>query len=135
MSIRVWIVFACYSLFTGVFVATNKSLLISSLVTYLQTLVLMIYIVDVSFQEKSNKYFIKVYAIYSTLYMIIMLTMGIEGPGKRLYLSNSSNPNSDALTLVLGVFCLLLLVNHKKLRYLFSGLILPGMKIYTIVLT
>lgn len=137
MPTRVWIFFAFYSLFVGFFVAVNPSILVSSLMTYVQTLFLMIYIVDISVQEKSNLFFIKTQAVYSTIYMILMLTIGTEEFSRgRLSLSSGSNPNSDGLTLVLGIFCiLLLLVESKKVTTLCFSFLIIVLKIYTIILT
>lgn len=136
LPVEVWIAFAFYSLLTGFFVAENKALLVTSLLTYSQTLILMIYVIDVSVYEKTNKFFIKVYAVFSTVYMILMLNIGTYAfASNRLSLSAGSNPNSDGMILLLGVFCILLLINQKKLMTFYFSLIIVGFKIYTIILT
>ena len=46
--------------------------------------------------------------------MITMLLWGYDGPGGRLQLSATSNPNGDGLTLLFGIFCILTLINPKN---------------------
>lgn len=131
----IWIVFACYTLLTGLLVSTDIMHLVTSWTTYVQTLAMMFYIINVSELEKSNDFFIKSFFIYSLIYMLTMLFWGYTGRGGRLQLSATSNPNGDGLTLFAGVFCTLYLINKDKpiITMLQFGLV--GMLVYTIILT
>ena len=133
--IFIWVFFSFYLLLSGIFVAHNKIHLVNSLITYIQILAMMIYIINISLIEGNNDFFLKTYCIYSIIYMITMLLWGYDGPGGRLQLSATSNPNSDGLTLLFGIFCILTLINPKKLKRLIGLLGIVGLFIYTIILT
>src|SRR5690554_2249836 len=133
--ISIWLFFSYYALLSGLFVASDKSHLINSLFTYIQILVMVFYIVNISIMEKDNKFFIKSYFIYSVIYMFTMLFWGVGAKGGRLALSENSDPNGDALTLLYGVFCLLTLLDTKKLYQILFSLGLIGLFSYTIILT
>lgn len=130
-----WIIFAFYILFAGFLVASDKTHLINSWLTYVQTLALIFYIVNVSKLEKSNDFFIKSYFVFSIIYMITMLFWGYDGSGGRLYLTQSSNPNGDGLTLLSGVFCTLILLDRTKLVKTLLSFSIVGLFVYTIILT
>jgi O-antigen ligase len=131
----IWLLFSFYILISGFFVADSKSLLINSWSTYVQILAMVFYIINVSAIENDNKFFLKTYLIYSLVYMTTMLVWGYEGRQGRLYLSASSNPNGDAITLFLGIFCILLLLDTEKTINLVLSLSLVGLLGYTIILT
>lgn len=133
--VTIWLIFSFYVLLSGFFVAFDKILLIDSLLTYIQTLAVVVYLINVSAIEKNNKFFIKTYLIYSIVYMVTMLFWGIERRGGRLHLSTTSNPNGDALTLLAGVFCALYLFNSKKISKFIMTFGLVGVYVYTIVMT
>lgn len=132
--ISIWLIFLFYCLLSGLFVAYDKSHLVSSLLTYFQTIAMMVYIINVSAIEEGNRFFLKTYLIYSIVYMCTMLFWGIESKG-RLALSASSNPNGDGMTLLLGVFCLLYFMDTKKLSRLIITFGLIALFTYTITLT
>ena len=133
--IFIWLFFSYYALLSGLFVALDKGLLIDSLSTYIQILLIVFYIVNISVIEKDNKFFIKAYFIYSVIYMCTMLFWGVAVKGGRLALSENSNPNNDGLTLFYGVFCFLMLLDTKKINRLLLSLGLIGLFSYTIILT
>lgn len=131
----IWIIFALYVLFAGLLVASDKGHLVSSWLTYVQTLAMIFYIINVSKIEGNNNFFIKSYLIFSLIYMLTMLFWGYDAPGGRLYLSASSNPNGDGLTLLAGVFCTLILIEGNSLKRILPSLGLVGLFAYTIILT
>lgn len=133
--ISIWLLFSFYVMLSGFFVAFNKVHLLDSLFKFVQILAMMIYIINISIIEKSNEFFIKTYLLYSIVYMFTMLLWGFNGPGGRLYLSASSNPNSDGLILLFGVFCVLMLFDMRKSNRFILSLGLLGLFTYTIILT
>jgi O-antigen ligase len=133
--ITIWLVFGFYSLLSGVFVAFNTVHLANSIFTYFQILAMLIYIVNISIIEKDNSFFLKSYLMFSLIYMFTMLFFGYNGPGNRLYLSEISNPNGDGIILIYGVFCLLMLIDTKKLKRFMLSLILLVFYSYTIIQT
>lgn len=132
--IFIWIIFLFYCLLAGLLIAYDKNHLVKSLLTYFQIIAMMVYIINVSAIEGENKFFLRVYLIYSIIYMCTMLIWGVERSG-RLALSINSNPNGDGMTLLLGVFCVLFLMNTKKLNRVVLSLGLVALFAYTIILT
>ena len=131
----IWLVFACYAFLSGLFVATDKVYLMDSLFTYIQTLAMVIYIINISKIDKNNNFFIKSYLLFSIVYMFAMLFYGYRDPIGRVFLSPTSNPNNDGITLLFGIFCLLLLFDTKKIWKLIGTLLLLSLFLYTIILT
>lgn len=129
------IVFLFYALLTGLFVASDKGYLLNSLFTFSHKIILMIYIINISMIENSNKFFIKTWVLYSIVYAITMLFWGYENIGGRLLLSINSNPNTDALMLLMGVFCCFALLKYNKLNQMLLSLGLIAIFSYTILLT
>lgn len=129
------IIFLIYALLTGLFVAIDKGYLFSSIFTFSHKVILMIYIINISMIEKSNRFFLKVWLIYSIIYSLTMLFFGYENIGGRLLLSINSNPNTDALMLLMGVFCCIALLKHNKLNQMLLSIALIGILSYTIFLT
>jgi len=67
--------------------------------------------------------------------MFAMLFYGYRDPIGRVFLSPTSNPNNDGITLLFGIFCLLLLFDTKKIWKLIGTLLLLSLFLYTIILT
>ena len=65
--------FTVYAFSTGYFVATNKILLINSIITYIQTIVMMIFIINLSKYEESNKFFVNSYATLAIIYALTLI--------------------------------------------------------------
>ncbi len=133
--VLIWLFFVFYLLLSGVFIAYDKRHLLDSIFTYVQTLAMVVYIINVSIIDGDNHFFVKSYIFYSIVYMFTMLFFGVEGRGGRLQLSATSNPNGDGLTLLFGIFCILLLFNTKKITRLIILLGLVSLFVYTIILT
>ncbi|MEF3309008.1 O-antigen ligase family protein [Paenibacillus sp. GYB004] len=130
----IWLIFLFYIFITGYFVAFNKSLLITSALTYFQTLIMMIYILDVAKNEGSSSFFVKSFALLSIFYSITLLFWGYKMDG-RVMLSPSSNANSDGTVLQYGIFCLLVLMDLRKPYKFIISYAAIGMLLYAIVLT
>jgi O-antigen ligase len=133
--VYIWLIFVLYVLISGFFITKYTNHLINSIFTYVQTLALIIYIINISANEKDNKFFLKSYAVYSMTLMVTMLFWGHTGVDGRLRLSVSSNPNGDALVLLYGIFCILILFNSKKISRFIFLMGIAGLYIYTILLT
>lgn len=130
-----WILFALYCLFTGVLLTSGSGHFITSWITYIQILAMIFYVVNVSMMEKSNKFFVKVYFALSFVYLMTMILDGFVTRQGRLYLSEASNPNSDGMLLFAGMFCLLMLINKKKVYQIAAGLIASFVYMYVIIQT
>lgn len=130
-----WILFVFTSLVFGLFVAENKLFLISALTTYSQFLVMIFGIIYISIKDKKIDYFINVLIILATLLAVTTLMFGIDVGGGRISLGHDINPNSLAITMAIGVCCILYKLNFNKLIYTlvsFSGILLL---MYVILLT
>ncbi|MFE4896538.1 O-antigen ligase family protein, partial [Peribacillus butanolivorans] len=123
-----------YILLSGYIVSDNKILLINSVFSYIQTVVMMIFIIDLSKIEGSNKFFIKSYAILAMVYAITLIFWGYEDNGITT-VSSTSNPNNDGLVILYGVFCMFMLINNKKLFPIIISFVSNGVFVYAIVLT
>ncbi|HEF7294295.1 TPA: O-antigen ligase family protein [Bacillus cereus] len=132
--IFLWIIFTVYAFSTGYFVATNKILLINSIITYIQTIVMMIFIINLSKYEESNKFFVNSYATLAIIYALTLIFWGYDNKGI-MTISMSSNPNSDGMTLLFGVFCILVSLDLKKLFRLTMSYISVGLLLYAVILT
>jgi len=116
-----WGIFLIYIFITGFVLADNKGLFISSIITFLQTLAMMLFIIEVSRYEKSNDFFIKTYISLSILYAITLVFWGYEDHYGRITISELSNANIDGITMLYGIFCLLVSLDPKKnIRFILS---------------
>ncbi|WP_143139364.1 hypothetical protein, partial [Alkalibacterium sp. 20] len=133
--IIIWFIFFVYIVFSGIIVAYNYNQTLKSAFSFMQNLILIFFVVNVTNIDDDNSFFIKSYLGLSILIMITMLSFGYIGGGERIRLSVTTNPNGDALMLLYGVFCSLILIKERKLlNFIFTtGLI--GLFIYTIILT
>lgn len=133
--IIIWILFAIYALFSGYIVAANRDLLLNSITTYVQIIILIVFVVDFSRHEGNARFFLKSYAFLSIVYSLYMLFFGYRFLG-RVTLSATSNPNGDGLTLIYGIFCILTLSEDSKRKWMFFvSQSLIGLLLYSIVLT
>ena len=116
-----WGIFLIYIFIRGFVLADNKGLFISSIITFLQTLAMMLFIIEVSRYEKSNDFFIKTYISLSILYAITLVFWGYEDHYGRITISELSNANIDGITMLYGIFCLLVSLDPKKnIRFILS---------------
>ncbi|PRS39086.1 hypothetical protein C6W19_09770 [Bacillus sp. RJGP41] len=129
-----WLLFSFFILSTGYIIAHNKTLLISSVFTYIQLVVMILYIINVSKMEGSNRFFVWSYAFLSIVYAFTMLFWGYENNGI-LTVSIASNRNTDGLVLLYGIFCFLILLNFKLPFKLIFSIVSIGLLFYIIVLT
>jgi len=133
--IIIWTIFAMYSLFSGYIIAPNRNLLLNSIITYIQILILIVFIVDFSRYEGNTQFFLKSYAFLSIVYSLNILLFGYSYLG-RVTVSATSNPNGDGLTMLYGIFCILTLSADLEKKWMFFlSQALIGLLLYSIVLT
>jgi O-antigen ligase len=132
--VLVYFIFSFYILFTGYIVAVNKTLLISSVLTFFQIVLMMIFIIEVSIREKSTSFFLKSYTVLAIVYAINLVFWGFDNGGITT-ISPTSNPNGDGLILLFGIFCLLMLLDNKYPIRFIAFYVAVGFLFYAIVLT
>lgn len=132
--VLIWITFAFYCLFSGYFVAVYPSLLVGALQTFAQTLLLIVYVIEVSHMEKSNIFFVRTYLILSYLYLGTFLLFGYDELGRHM-ISADSNPNTDGMIMLYGLFVVLLTIKPSKVFSVVSSLAIIGLFSYAIILT
>lgn len=129
----IWICFCIYILFSGFFIAYDFGYLASSWFTYLQILAMIFFIINISEIDGDIDFFIKIYILFSIVYMFSMLFWGFH-IGGRVFLSENSNPNTDGQVLLFGVFCVLFLTDSKRFSRLIVPFALVMLFMYTIIL-
>lgn len=134
--IRYWATFVIYVLLTGFIVAKDFSIVLSQVTFLIEVLLIMEYVSLVAESEGSLKFFYQVFMVVSALYTFSMLRSGvIHSRSGRLYLSESSNPNSDGIILAFGVYSSLKLIDFKRLGNLVPLFALSIIEFYGIFLT
>jgi O-antigen ligase len=133
---RYWALFVIYVLLTGFIVAKDFSIVLSQVTFLIEVLLIMEYVSLVSEKEGSLKFFYQVFMVVSALYTLSMLRSGVvHSRSGRLYLSESSNPNSDGIILAFGVYSTLKLIDFKRLGNLIPLFALSIIEFYGIFLT
>ncbi|WP_443124308.1 O-antigen ligase family protein [Halobacillus sp. B29] len=115
IEIRFWILFTLVSLMVGMFVALDKVLMINSIITYLQFLILTFVIIYVSIVEKSVEFFVNTFIFLVIICAITTLFWGVDYGGGRITMSPTNNPNTLGLTMTIGVGFILYKLNIKEL--------------------
>lgn len=131
-----WILYAIYSVITGIAVATNYGELFSSIITFLAFIVVCICIGVVCMGEESFDWVLKciiIISVISAFYTIfngypyyngvIVTTMGPE-----------NNPNTLGVLMVIGIFCSVY-IQKNNIPNFFMTLFLNVLFIYVIILT
>lgn len=113
-ELTIWAIFALTSLFTGFFVAVNLNLLLDSLMTFIEYLILIFGMVYISSKENKIDYFINTYLLFSFICAITTIFGGVHYSSSRISMSGSTNPNSLGITMAIGMFCILYKLNFKK---------------------
>ena len=135
-GILMGIYFGIYSLFTGLVVATNRGLLVSSIITYMAFLLICVCICIICYGENSIQWLLKCIAIVS--YVCAFYTLFFGKPFYNgIYVTTmgpDNNPNALGIMMVFGMFSVL----YNKKRKI-GELILPLASVilfaYVIILT
>lgn len=132
-----WLVFFLYSFVSGILVASNKSHVIRSILTGFEYFLVGYILFLIVAEEKKLDFFIKTFILYSVLAAITTILFPVEivrDPGR--YTMNADlNPNALGMTMFIGIFCCLYMIDFKKTFQsvlLFVGIVLM---MYTMFLT
>lgn len=135
-GILIGVYFGVYSLITGLVVATDRGLLVSSIITYMAFLLICVCISVICYGENSFQWLLKCIAIVSYVCAIHTLFFG-KPFYNGIYVTTmgpNNNPNALGIMMVLGMFSVL--YNQRKKLY---ELILPLASVflfgYVIILT
>lgn len=112
-EIIVWFIFAMTSLSTGIFVAYNIGEMINAISTFMQCLIIIFSMVYISLQDKKIDYFINIYILFCIICSFTTLFRGVYVFSGRFSMSYSTNPNALAISMVIGVFCILYKLNFQ----------------------
>lgn len=131
-----WVAYGVYSLLTGILVATDRSVMFSSIVTYIAFLTICICISVIMHRQSDEKWLMKqiifvclicsIYTIFSGFDYyngVMVITMGPH-----------NNPNTLGVLMVFGVFSVMY-ISHAKLSSLVKAIPLVLLFFYIIILT
>lgn len=135
IELKLWFLFAFTSFFFGLIVAINYEYLISSILTFVQFLILIFGIIYISNKDKNIYFFIKFFIIFSFIIAMNTIFWGFNYKLGRISLGLSNNPNLLGIIIVIGIWCILYTLDLKKLLYSIFGLGAILMLVYVIVLT
>ncbi len=134
-EILIWMIFAMLSLGIGVYVAINTGYLFDSIITYIQYLMLIFAMVYISLREKRINFIINAYILLAIVCALTTKFWGVYVFSNRISMSISMNPNTTAITMVLGVFCVLFQLNLNRKVISLVQLSAIFLFIYIILLT
>lgn len=131
-----WSVFVIYVLVSGIFVAKNYSIVLNHVSLLLEVLLVLLYVGFIAETEGTLRFFYQVFMVIAAIYTLSLLRNGVmNSRSGRLYLSETSNPNSDGIVLAFGVYSTLKLIDLKKPANLVPLLALSVVEFYGIFLT
>lgn len=132
-GILFWVAFGIYSLLTGLVVASNRSLLVSSIVTYMAFLIVCWCICIICRGEKDIQWLLKCISIVCYVCAAYTLLFG-ESNGKYISMGAENNPNSLGVLMVYGMFSVLYNKKRKvgELLWMLASMLLF---FYVIILT
>lgn len=134
-EISAWIIFSITSLASGILVAVNMEFLTDSIITFIEFLLVIYTMIFISLQEKSIDYFINSFIVYSLVCSFTTIFFGTYVYFGRMSMSATTNPNMLAMVMVIGVFCILYLVDFKKTITTLFQLSVLFLFLYVIIMT
>lgn len=133
--IKMYFIFGMYSLFTGLFVASNLSLLISSLVTYFAFSLVCFQCWYITHRTGSINWIFNSLTLIAILCSVYTILWGVDYYNG-IYVTTMSahnNPNTLGVVMIFGVFSLL--INYEKFnKFLTINLSMVFAFLYVIVL-
>lgn len=131
-----WIFFGVYSAVTGIVVATDKSILFSSLITYFAFLFVLACIVALIKGEGSIQWLLKQIVVITIICALYTIFKGIDYYNGILVrtMGLHNNPNTLGALMVFGSFSLLCL-SKPQLKAMFYNAIILVLFMYIIILT
>src|SRR5699024_4707649 len=120
-----WSVFVVFAISAGMYIAVNVDIMLSSMFTFIQFLLLNFIMIYISIYDQKIDYFINLFLFLSMLsaftivfwilyYISDILSMlseltivfcGIDNISDRISMSYETNPNTLGLIMVIGIFC------------------------------
>lgn len=134
-EVLLWLLFASISYITGIFVAVDPHHLVNSLLTFLQTLTLVVGMIFISSYNKSMNFLTVAYVVAAVLVSFWVVTFGTQIFTGRITLSDNTNPNFVGTILFIAMFCLTFhfdMKNKWRSLVIFLGLMFF---LYIIILT
>ena len=113
MEAGFWLLFVLTSFFSGIFIAPDISVLLSSVSTLFQFYLVFIAVLIIADGDQSIDFFITIYLILSLLTAVTFLFIGGNYRHGRMSIGDL-NPNTLGTILSNGVFCALYLFNTEK---------------------
>lgn len=131
-----WLIFASESFFVGIFIAFDQSVLISSILTYVQFLILTIILIYVCNYEKTIDFILFIGKWTAAFCAIHTALLGEQsGWGERIAMTENANTNSLGILMVFGTFCILYSLNLRKNWSLSLNFLLISLFTYITFLT
>lgn len=135
IEIIFWLIFVITSLFTGMIVAKNISLMLSSVLTFLQYLIMIYGMVYISLHDKKIDFFINTFIVFSLVCALTTIFWGVNYTSIRVSMSEITNPNTLGLIMVIAVFCILYILDFKRIVPTILLITLMFTFIYVIILS
>lgn len=132
-SCSLFFIFFMYCFFTGAFVSIDKSEFIDSILTYLQSIILIFYIVIVSKISNSCNFFIYSFLPISLIYGAKIIFNGVK-VNNYVSISESLNPNTAGIVMLIGIF-MIIYIAFSKLNGLSLALSFIGIIFLTYAIT
>lgn len=134
-ELKIWCLFTVVSLAFGLIVAVSLTDLIHAIITFIEYLILIFSMVYISNQDNKIDFFINIYIIFSAICALSVIWGGVNFTSTRMTMSETTNPNTVGILLVIGIFCLLYQLDFKKLLTTLLRIGLLFLFLYVIVLT
>ena len=135
IELSFWLLFAFTSFAFGFFIARNRSIMTSYIVTYVEFLILIYGMIYISDQEKSINFFVKSFVFFSTVCSITTIFFGVEYISGRISMGVNNNPNSVGIIMAIGVCCVLYNLNMKRLFQSIFSFAIIFLLLYAAILT
>jgi O-antigen ligase len=109
-----WIMFSVTSLVFGLLVAKIPLLLIRSLATYFEMLLVSFAILQITRWDKEPKFFINAFLVFAIVCAFTTVFFGVQDSMGQISMSADTNPNALGIIMVVGLFCVLYNLEFKK---------------------
>lgn len=100
-----WSVFVVFAISAGMYIAVNVDIMLSSMFTFIQFLLLNFIMIYISIYDQKIDYFINLFLFLSMLSALTTVFWGVHYISDRISMSYETNPNTLGLIMVIGIFC------------------------------
>lgn len=135
VELRLWILFAVFVLISGLLVAVNPAFLLKSIITFVESLLLIFGIIYISDQDRSINFFINIFILFSLICAITTVFWGVDFGGGRMAMGYADNPNTVGVTMMVGICCILYKLTLNRFIYAMAGICAVFLLVYVSVLT